>query len=173
MRKRKRDRHPNGQIIPAWSDHVSKPPARLARDGSGAIASGRSYWGVLGGSRYVGWNLEPGHEPKGSGFAMETDCSPKSLTDRNIPSMALLLLECLERFSSLGFVFVCHHHGLPVRANSSPGTKDGHFAKQRRLQFYSIEPRHVDVWIHMDQVDRCGCRQLHATTILVYSASVQ
>ncbi|WP_170766564.1 hypothetical protein [Ruegeria lacuscaerulensis] len=60
---------PGGQITAAWTDHDPKPLPWIARDGSGATASGRSCWGVLGGSRYVGWNLESAHEPTGSGFA--------------------------------------------------------------------------------------------------------
>ncbi len=85
---------------------------------------------------------------------METDCNLKSLTDRDIPSTALLLFEFLERFTSLGFIIICHHHGLPVCTNTSPGPKDGHFPKQRRSQLYPIEPRHVDVRVNVDQVDR-------------------
>jgi hypothetical protein len=63
-RKRKRERHPNGQIIMAWSDHDPKIRHRLSRDGAWAIRTGRSGRGVLGGSRPAGWNLAPGHVPK-------------------------------------------------------------------------------------------------------------
>ena len=114
LRKRKRDRHSNRQITTAWTDHDPKPLPRLARDGPGATGTGRSCWGVLGGSRHAGWNQGPGHEPTGSGFATETDCNPKSLTDRDVASSALLPFEFLERFIGLGFVIIRHHHGLPV-----------------------------------------------------------
>lgn len=94
-------------------------------------------------------------------------------SDRNIASATFLSFKFMERVSSLSFVIVRHHHGLPVFANTSLGTKNGNFPEQRRLQLYSVEPYHVDVRVHMDQVDRCGVCQVHGPSFAWHSPAVQ